>query len=87
MPILDDTIAPQGGEKPLHDEVQSPTWYTQGNIECLDYILAKEFGFLAGQVIKYVTRYKRKGQPVRDLEKARFYLNKLIERGGRDAHE
>ncbi len=35
-------------------------------------------GFLRGNVIKYIARYKDKGG-VADLEKARHYLDKLIE--------
>ena len=35
-------------------------------------------GFLQGNVIKYLARYKDKGG-VQDLEKARHYLDKLIE--------
>lgn len=35
-------------------------------------------GFLQGNVIKYISRYKEKNG-VQDLEKARHYLDKLIE--------
>lgn len=35
-------------------------------------------GFLRGNVIKYIARYKDKGG-VADLQKARHYLDKLIE--------
>jgi len=35
-------------------------------------------GFLRGNVIKYVARYDDKGGKI-DLEKARHYLDKLIE--------
>jgi len=52
--------------------------YTKG-IECWDYIISQDLGFLAGNIIKYVTRYRHKGDPVRDLEKAKHYLEKLIE--------
>jgi hypothetical protein len=30
-------------------------------------------------VIKYQHRYKYKGKPVEDMEKAQYYLNKMIE--------
>lgn len=36
-------------------------------------------GFYRINVLKYVVRYERKGAPLKDLEKASFYLNKLIE--------
>ena len=47
-------------------------------IQPWDYIVANDIGFLAGNVVKYVTRYKDKGG-VADLEKAKHYLEKLIE--------
>lgn len=36
-------------------------------------------GFLYGNVLKYLGRYKRKGTPLEDLKKAADYLNMLIE--------
>ena len=36
-------------------------------------------GFLEGNILKYVTRYKMKNG-VEDLKKARYYLDLLIER-------
>ena len=47
-------------------------------IEPWDYIIANQIGYLEGNVIKYVTRYKNKGG-VEDLKKAQHYLSKLIE--------
>lgn len=66
-----------------NDPVNHPTHYTQGGIECIDAIRASmtadEYdGFLKGQVIKYVWRYKHKGKPAEDLKKAMFYLDRLI---------
>jgi hypothetical protein len=60
------------------DPVNHPPHYTKGSIEVLDFILDQEFGYLAGQVIKYLCRYRYKGKPVEDLQKAEFYLKKLI---------
>ncbi len=34
--------------------------------------------FLTGQCIKYLWRYKIKGTPKQDLEKAKWYLERLI---------
>ena len=65
-----------------NDNVNNPMHYTQGKIECIDYIedkLGKE-GFLAymqGNIIKYVTRYKHKNG-IEDLKKAKWYLDKMI---------
>lgn len=60
------------------EEIKSPKRYTQGSIECWDYILDKEMNYLEGNIIKYVTRYKLKNG-IEDLKKARVYLDKLIE--------
>jgi hypothetical protein len=50
----------------------------QGSVQTWDYILAHDLGFLEGNVIKYVTRFRKKNG-IQDLEKARHYLDKLIE--------
>lgn len=34
-------------------------------------------GFLVGNVIKYISRYKYKGTPEEDISKAIFYLTEL----------
>lgn len=60
------------------DNVNEPLHYTQGSIEVLDYIIAKDFNFLEGNIIKYISRYKFKNG-LEDLKKAQFYLNKLID--------
>jgi hypothetical protein len=66
-----------------NDEVNNPAHYTSGGIECIDAIKAsmteEQFkGFLKGNVIKYLWRYELKNNPVQDLEKAQYYLNRLI---------
>lgn len=65
------------------DMVNHPPHYTQGNIECIDAIESsmtpEEFaGFLKGQIIKYIWRYEKKWNPLEDLEKTNFYLDRLI---------
>ncbi len=67
-----------------YDVVNSPKHYTQGQYETIDIILditqhvPGPEGYLLGNIIKYMSRYHFKnGQE--DLEKARWYLNKLIE--------
>ena len=66
------------------DIVNNPSHYTFGNVECIDAIessMSKESfcGFLKGNVMKYVWRYEHKGRSIEDLEKCKWYLNKLIE--------
>ncbi|MDE1906538.1 MAG: DUF3310 domain-containing protein [Rhodospirillales bacterium] len=47
-------------------------------IQPVEFIVANNLGFLEGNVIKYVCRYKAKGG-MQDLEKARHYLDMLID--------
>lgn len=71
----------------IKDVVNHPPHYTKG-IETSDYIESWEMGFVEGNIIKYVTRYKYKDKPIEDLKKAQWYLTKLIEvnkhRNGKD---
>ena len=65
------------------DLVNEPPHYKAGGIETLDFIKAKLSkdgcaGFLEGNIIKYITRYRLKNG-VQDLKKAEFYLRELIE--------
>ena len=34
--------------------------------------------YLKGNVLKYVSRYKFKGEPLEDLQKAQWYLDRLV---------
>jgi hypothetical protein len=35
-------------------------------------------GYLKGNILKYVARYKFKGEPLEDLRKAQWYLDRLV---------
>jgi hypothetical protein len=52
--------------------------YAVKAIQPWDYIVANNLGYLEGNVVKYVSRWKDKGG-VQDLKKAQHYLQKLIE--------
>ena len=52
--------------------------YIEKPIQPWDYIIANKLGYLEGNIVKYVSRYKEKGG-VEDLIKASHYLEKLIE--------
>lgn len=54
------------------------THYMNQPIQPWDAIIAWDCGFLDGNVIKYVVRFRDKGG-IQDLKKARHYLDKLIE--------
>jgi hypothetical protein len=60
------------------DPVNHPPHYTKGGIEVLAFIEAWGMDFRAGNVIKYVVRAPHKGKRLEDLQKARFYLDRLI---------
>jgi len=52
--------------------------YQGKSIQPWDYIVSNNMGYLAGNIIKYVSRYKDKNG-VEDLMKAKHYIEKLIE--------
>ena len=54
--------------------------YKQHTIEAIDVIHDWDLGFELGNVIKYIARYKHKGTPVKDLEKATWYLTTFASR-------
>ena len=62
----------------LLDDVNHPGHYTLGNIEVYDFIKAWELSFAEGNVVKYVVRAPHKGTELKDLKKARWYLDQLI---------
>ena len=67
--------------KKQDDIIEHPAHYTQG-IECMDYIESHKLNYARGNIIKYVTRagLKDASKEVEDLEKARWYLDREIER-------
>jgi hypothetical protein len=65
--------------KSLDDMVNSPPHYTTGGIETIDFIEAKELNYHLGNVVKYITRSGHKGDKLKDLEKAQWYLNRAID--------
>ena len=54
------------------------THYSDLAIEPIDFIIANNLGFCEGNVIKYISRWKVKNG-IEDLEKARWYIDFLIE--------
>lgn len=67
-------------EKKL-DLVNRPPHYTDGGIDTLKFIEAKDLNYRLGNVVKYISRTGKKvdSDPLQDLEKARFYLEREIE--------
>lgn len=68
------------------DNVNHPSHYTEGKIECIEYIEDKltpeEYrGYIKGNVLKYITREKHKNGD-EDIRKAKWYLDRLVSRLG-----
>ena len=66
------------------DNVNHPSHYTQGSIECIDALKAATVGktgieaVCVANVIKYCWRYEEK-KGLEDVKKAQFYINRLIQ--------
>lgn len=64
-----------------NEAVNHPSHYTYGSIETIDMIESCGWlpHFCAGNALKYLTRHEHKGKKIEDLEKADWYITKLIE--------
>ena len=68
----------------MSDEINTPIHYHKGGIDVIGFA-EKQFsveerrGFYRISALKYITRFQDKGAPVKDLKKAKFFINKLIE--------
>lgn len=63
-----------------NDRIAHPSHYTQGKIECIDFILDKQLDFPLGNAIKYIVRAGHKSEEgMTDREKAIEDLNKAIQ--------
>lgn len=65
-------------ELPANDVQVGGDHYKKNAIQPWDYIVSNQLGYLEGNVVKYVSRWKDKGGR-QDLEKAKHYLDKLLE--------
>jgi len=65
------------------DAVSHPSHYggADNPYEAIKVIEAWDLGFHLGNVVKYLARAGRKGDALEDLRKARWYLDRAIERG------
>ena len=64
----------------MKDLVNHPSHYGgKDNIyEAIKVIEAQQLGFCLGNTIKYISRAGKKGDAFQDLEKAKFYLDREI---------
>jgi len=66
----------------MNDPVNRPSHYTDGKIEVIEFIEDKKLGFCLGNSVKYIARAGKKdpSKHIEDLEKARWYLDREIEK-------
>ena len=65
------------------DMVENPPHYNNGSIECIEAIEAmlsrdEYIGYLRGNALKYMWRFRYKSKPFEDLRKARWYEERLM---------
>lgn len=63
-----------------NDPVNKPRHYTQhpSGVECIT--VTEHMGFCLGNAMKYIWRADLKNDAIEDLEKARWYVTREIER-------
>ena len=69
---------PMPTETPLQKQ-PGGTHYKNMAIQPAEYAEKNGLSLLEGNVVKYITRWKLKGQPLSDLEKAKHCIDLLIE--------
>jgi hypothetical protein len=65
---------------PRYDPVSHPAHYTEhaSGMECID--VTEHMNFCLGNAIKYIWRAGLKGNPILDLQKAKWYIDREIAR-------
>lgn len=64
----------------LPDDINHPQHYTShpSGVECIDVV--EHMNFNLGNAMKYIWRVDAKGDPIQNLEKAAWYINREITR-------
>ena len=62
------------------ETVNHPNHYNVGGIEVIDFIESWNLDFSLGNAIKYIARAPYKNDELEDLKKARWYIDREIER-------
>ena len=65
-------------EEVVEDTVNHPPYYNTGSIEVIDAIDDWGLDFSAGNVVKYIVRAAHKDNQQEDLEKAMWYIQRLL---------
>ncbi len=58
--------------------VDHPKHYNVGKIEVIDAIEDWNLGFNDGNAVKYIARHQHKSNPIEDIKKAIWYLNRHL---------
>ena len=66
-------------EKTALERQTGGTHYKSMAIQPAEYAEKNGLSLLEGNVVKYITRWKLKGQPLADLEKAKHCIDLLIQ--------
>ena len=64
--------------KPLDTQVGG-SHYKDCGIQPVEYIHANKLDYFEGNVVKYITRHRTKGQGKKDIEKAIHYAQLILE--------
>lgn len=61
------------------EKVNHPKHYNTGDIEIIDAIEAWDLGFNDGNAVKYIARHQHKLNPIEDIKKAIWYLQRHLQ--------
>ena len=57
-----------------------PKYYSSMKITPIEYIMVNDLDFCSGNIIKYASRWDKKGDAIGDLKKIIEYANLLLQR-------
>ena len=80
MPTFNSAVSGPNGGKATDDPVNNPKHYTThpSGIECIQ--ITEHMSFNLGNALKYIWRCDEKLDAIEDLKKARFYIDREIEK-------
>jgi len=55
------------------------THYKDCKIQPVEYIHANDLGFLEGNIVKYITRHRAKGEGAMDIYKVKHYADLILQ--------
>jgi hypothetical protein len=76
--IKDISVITDKKHNAISNVIDHPSHYNRGKIEVIDFIEDQGLSFHLGNVIKYIARAGSKGDKLEDLKKARWYLDRYI---------